>query len=68
MKRSSATLTRDQQYVMMHFSKMKSIWEEYVTYPGCTCGKCSCEGVEAFFQYEYLMNFLMGLNESYGYS
>lgn len=65
-------MTQDQQYVMMYFSKMKSIWDEYVTYwPGCTCGECSCvdvKNLEAFFLYEYLMNFLMGLNESYGFS
>lgn len=70
LKRSLATLTQDQHSVTMYFSQLKSIWDEYTTYrPACTCGKCSCGGtkdLEEFHQYEYLMSFLMGLNESYG--
>ena len=36
--------------------------------PVCNCGKCTCGGVKelnAYFQIEYVMSFLMGLNESF---
>lgn len=69
LKRRLATLTQDQQSVTNYFSQLKSIWDEYVSYrPGCTCGRCNCgahEAIEKFFQFEYLMSFLMGLNESF---
>lgn len=72
LKHDLATLSQDQQTVTMYLSKLKGIWDEYVTYkPGCSCGGCTCGGqkkIEEFFQYEYLMSFLMGLNESYGHA
>ena len=33
----------------------------------CSCGKCSCGGVKeltSYFQMEYVLSFLMGLNDS----
>lgn len=48
---------------------LKNLWDEYITYrPTCICGKCECSGVEdleKFNQFEYLMSFLLGLNELY---
>lgn len=69
LKRNLATITQDQQSVTMYFTRLKTLWDEYITYrPGCTCGRCTCGGQRAldeFFQFEYLMSFLMGLNESF---
>ena len=39
-----------------------------VFHPACGCGMCTCGGVKAlndYFQMEYVMSFLMGLNESF---
>lgn len=72
LKRSMAILKQDQDLVTTYFSKLKGLWDEYVSYrPACTCGHCTCGGsllVEKFVQFEYLLNFLIGLNDSYGHS
>lgn len=72
LKGGIATLKQGNESVNSYFSKLKSLWDEYVSYrPGCTCGNCTCEGVksmELFVQMEYLMSFLMGLDEKYGHS
>ena len=43
------------------------IWEELTNYrPTCTCAKCSCGGNKELVDYhhmEYVMSFLMGLND-----
>ncbi|TYK18103.1 Cysteine-rich RLK (receptor-like protein kinase) 8 [Cucumis melo var. makuwa] len=53
----------------MYFTKFKTLIDELNSYrPACTCGSCRCGGnLEAanFLQTEYLMDFLMGLNDSY---
>lgn len=71
LRRDLATLTQDQLSVTMYYTKLKALWDEYVSYrPGCTCGSCSCGGyrlVEKFVQFEHLMKFLMGLNESFAH-
>ena len=54
----------------MYFTKLKTLWEELSNYrPGCSCGKCTCGGgkeLNAYHQMEYIMSFLMGLNDSFG--
>lgn len=51
----------------MYFTKLKTLIDELNTYhPGCTCGACRCGGIREMVDYlqtEYLMDFLMGLNE-----
>lgn len=53
----------------MYFTKLKSLWDELNNFhPSCTCGKCTCDGVknlETFHQTEYVMTFLLGLNDSF---
>lgn len=67
-----AILKQDQDSVTAYFSKLKALWDEYASYrPACTCGHCTCGGsllIEKFVQLEYLLNFLMGLNDNYGHS
>lgn len=68
LKQTLATLNQD-QHSDTYFSMLKNLWDEYITYrPTCICGKCECSGVEdleKFNQFEYLMSFLLGLNELY---
>lgn len=68
MKRELATLSQDQNSVSLYFTKLKSAWDELNQYrPVCSCS-CTCSGTKlaiAFLEYEYLMNLLIGLNESY---
>ncbi|KZT75822.1 hypothetical protein F511_47153, partial [Dorcoceras hygrometricum] len=51
------------------FTKLKGLWDELSNFrPNCTCGKCTCGGVKeltAHHQMEYVMAFLMGLNDTY---
>ena len=47
----------------------KSLWEELSIYRrACTCGRCTCGGVKALsdhYQMEYIMSFLIALNDSF---
>lgn len=49
-----------------YYTKLKTIWQDLLDYrPLITC---SCDGLKAFLDhldYEYVMIFLMGLNETY---
>ncbi|XP_012835096.1 PREDICTED: uncharacterized protein LOC105955841, partial [Erythranthe guttata] len=68
LRRDLANLTQGSQSVNVYFTKVKAIWDELVNYrPCCSCGKCDCGGFEklqAHYNQEYVMSFLMGLNES----
>jgi len=69
LKRSLATLSQNQDSIGMYFTKFKTLIDELNTYrPACSCGACNCDGVREmadFLQMEYLMDFLMGLNENF---
>ena len=53
----------------VYFTKLKALYEELNNFkPSCSCGKCTCGGLKdlnAYFQMEYVMTFLMGLNDSF---
>ena len=53
----------------VYFTKLKALYEELNNFkPSCSCGKCTCGGLKdlnAYFQIEYVMTFLMGLNDSF---
>lgn len=57
-----------QTSVSVYFKKLKALWEELNNFrPQCVCGKC-CECVkklELFHHMDYVLNFLMGLNDSF---
>lgn len=65
--RELSNLTQEQHSVTTYFAKLKTLWNELAMYcPKCSCGKCSCKGVkdlQAHFQTEHAMMFLMGLND-----
>ena len=69
LRRELINHTQNQQSVSVYFTKLKALWEELNNFrPVCSCGKCSCEGVKnlnSYFQMEYVMSFLMGLNDSF---
>lgn len=69
LKRELINLHQEQLSVSHYFTKLKTLWEELSNYrPSCTCAKCTCGGMRElvdFFQREYTMSFLMGLNDSF---
>ena len=62
-------MIQDEKSIGVYFTKLKGVWEELCNFrPNCSCGKCTCGGVKdlnSFLQNEYVMQFLMGLNESF---
>lgn len=69
LKRDLSTFSQNQDSVNMYFTRLKTIWDEYSVYrPSCTFGRCTCSGMHQMTecaQFEYLMSFLMGLNDSF---
>jgi len=69
LKRELMNTIQESKSVGMYFTKLKGVWEELCNFrPNCSCGKCTCGGVKdlnAFFQHEYVVQFLMGLNETF---
>lgn len=67
--RELINLLQNQNTVGIYFTKLKTLWEELSKFRlTCTCGKCTCGGVKelkSYFQMEYIMTFLMGLNENF---
>ncbi|KAM1406159.1 hypothetical protein ACFXTH_000858 [Malus domestica] len=60
LQREIASLTQGQQSVAVYYTKLKGLWDELASYSSstiCTCG--------AQHETNRLMQFLMGLNESY---
>ncbi|XP_070677941.1 uncharacterized protein [Malus domestica] len=60
LQRDIASLTQDQLSVAAYYTKLKKLWDELASYSdstSCTCG--------AHNERNKLMQFLMGLNESY---
>ncbi|XP_075106983.1 uncharacterized protein LOC142179975 [Nicotiana tabacum] len=63
------TLTQGLSFVYAYFSKLKELWAEFdalIPCPGCGCEE-SKKYVE-HFEYQRLLQFLMGLNETYSQS
>ncbi|KZV54315.1 hypothetical protein F511_34689 [Dorcoceras hygrometricum] len=69
LRRELINLAQEQLSVSHYFTKLKGLWDELSNFrPNCTCGKCTCGGVKeltAHHQMEYVMAFLMGLNDTY---
>ncbi|XP_075492646.1 uncharacterized protein LOC142530717 [Primulina tabacum] len=67
LRRDLINLRQEQQSVSVYFTKLKALWEELNNFrPMCSCGRCICEGVkkmDAHYQMDYIMTFLMGLND-----
>ncbi|XP_068647970.1 uncharacterized protein [Aristolochia californica] len=71
IKQELMNLRQDKDPFSTYFTKLKTIWEELRNYhPHCSCGKCSCGGVTNLNDHhhmEYIMSFLMGLNDSFSH-
>lgn len=69
LRKDPMNLTQDRNNVSVYFIRLKTIWEELSHFrPNCNCRKCSCGGVKKineYYQMDYIMSFLMGLNESF---
>jgi len=66
LHRSIFTLTQGVLSVSAYYTKLKNLWDEYDSIlppPSCDCSK-SMEYVEQM-QYQRLLQFMMGLNDSY---
>ena len=66
LHRGIFTLTQGISTVSSYYTKLKSLWDEYdliLPPPGCDCHKSKEFGEQ--MQYQRLLQFLMGLNESY---
>ncbi|XP_073128240.1 uncharacterized protein [Henckelia pumila] len=71
LRRDLVSLRQGQDPVSVYFTKLKTFWDELNHFrPMCNCGKCVCYGVkniDAYFQMDYTMTFLMGLNDSFAH-
>ena len=66
MKKALACHVQGNLNVGEYFTKLKCLWEELVRYrvlPNCPC--VAMMKVHDLFQEEYVLQFLMGLNESF---
>ncbi|KAJ9553409.1 hypothetical protein OSB04_017454 [Centaurea solstitialis] len=62
-------LNQNEDSVVVYYTKLKSLSEELNQYrPVYTCKQGDCEAIKkinAYFQNEHTMNFLMDLNDSF---
>src|ERR1044072_5698275 len=58
------SLTQGSMTVSHYFTKVKTLWEELGEYrPTVTCHYGGLQPLSEYFQKEYVMSFLMGLND-----
>jgi hypothetical protein len=66
-------MSQEDQSVSSYFTALKGLWDELLIYrplPVCLCGKCSCGVLKTLTEYhhqEYVLQFLIGLNESFSH-
>ena len=72
VEQAIGSLTQSQVSVSDYYTKLQGLWEELLNYRPihvCTCGpSCSCGAMRQVFENYHqacLMQFLMGLNESF---
>ncbi|KAK6920182.1 Retrotransposon gag domain [Dillenia turbinata] len=66
LKRALASLTQEQDSISVYYGKLKVLWDELSMYdpiPSCSCGKLKV--LLDRYQQDCVIQFLMGLNESY---
>nr|KYP60497.1 Retrovirus-related Pol polyprotein from transposon TNT 1-94 [Cajanus cajan] len=66
LRRQLMSLHQGMDDISTYYTKLKSIWEELSDYKPtfqCTCG--GLQQLQSFTESEYMMSFLMGLNESF---
>ena len=71
LQKDLATIYQGDLFITNHFTQLNVMWDEIENYralPCCTCGSCTCSINEKLTQFQLqdlVMQFLMGLNESY---
>lgn len=66
-------MSQEDLSVSSYFTALKGLWDELLIYrplPICLCGKCSCCVLKTLTDYhhqEYVLQFLMGLYESFSH-
>ncbi|XP_042974719.1 uncharacterized protein LOC122306356 [Carya illinoinensis] len=68
LQNSIASLTQDDLSISAYFTQMKGLWDELLNYrplPVCSCG--GLRSLMDMHQQDYVMRFLMGLNDSYSH-
>lgn len=66
LQKAISVISQDQMSVITYFTKLKGLWDELVNYRALL--PCSCGAMKVLFEFrqqEYVMKFLMGLDESY---
>lgn len=66
LHKAISVLSQDQMSVSSYFTKLKGLWDELLNYrplPNCSCG--AMKTLIDFQHLEYVMKFLMGLNDSF---
>ncbi|XP_035544635.1 uncharacterized protein LOC118348018 [Juglans regia] len=69
LKKSLTSLQQENDSVSVYFGKLKTLWDELLIYdpmPDCKCGKLSV--LLDRYQRDCVIQFLMGLNDSYSIS
>jgi hypothetical protein len=73
IQKAISAMSQENQSVSSYFTSLKGLWDELLIYrplPICLCGKCSCGVLKTLTEYhhqEYILQFLMGLNESFSH-
>jgi len=73
IQKAISAMSQEDQSVSSYFTSLKGLWDELLIYrplPVCLCGKCSCGVLKTLTDYhhqEYVLQFLMGLNESFSH-
>lgn len=60
------TLSQGMSSISIYYSRLKELWMEFhslLLVPGCAC--TGSQDYAVHFEYQRLMQFLLGLNESY---
>ncbi|KAL3636435.1 hypothetical protein CASFOL_020982 [Castilleja foliolosa] len=69
IRRELSNLAQNELTITQYYTKLKGLWDELSLFrPSCSCGKCTCGGIGnlcGYFENELVMNFLMGLTESF---
>ena len=66
LRRDLATLRQDRDSMSAYFGNLKTLWDEMIVYnpmPLCTCGQLKV--LSERYQRDYVIQFLMGLNDQY---
>uniref|UniRef100_A0A2N9FUH9 Uncharacterized protein n=1 Tax=Fagus sylvatica TaxID=28930 RepID=A0A2N9FUH9_FAGSY len=66
LQKAIASLSQDQCSVSTFYTKLKALWDELINFrpiPACNCGALKI--LLDYQHYEYVIKFLVGLNDSY---